>query len=130
LRIKGTISGVDYPTVRADGRFILNLYASIKTDDGENIAVYEDGTLLPPEDGGGIARSQLYMQLNTASSRYSWLNKVQAWGSPFPRPVSHEITVTVQVCDNSSFCLNYRSHKWIRGPITRLAAMLDSAPQP
>lgn len=80
LRIKGNIAGVDYLTVRADGRFVLNLQASIETGDGERIAVEEDGILLPPQDGSGIAQLQLNLRFNTASPRYAWLNKLQAWG--------------------------------------------------
>ena len=78
-RIKGDIRGVDYLTVRADGQFILNLHAIIKTDDGVNISIDEDGILLPPEDDSGIAQLKLNMRLNTASPEYSWLNKVQVW---------------------------------------------------
>jgi hypothetical protein len=42
-QVNGTISGIDYLTVRADGRFILDLYATITTSDGASISVKENG---------------------------------------------------------------------------------------
>lgn len=78
-QINGTIEGVDYLTVRADGRFMLDLHASITTHDGEKIAVYESGLLLPPEDDSRIARLQMSMQFTTASTQYAWMNAIQCW---------------------------------------------------
>ncbi|MCB9300399.1 MAG: DUF3237 family protein [Lewinellaceae bacterium] len=78
-KLSGSIEGVDYLTVRADGRFMLDLHLTVTTEDGEKIAVYEDGQLIPPQDGSGIAQLRLCMQFTTASPKYSWLNKIQAW---------------------------------------------------
>lgn len=76
-KINGTIKGIDYLTVRADGRFMLDIHAAIKTNDGESIAVYEDGQLIPNESG--INDLKLNMHFTTASDKYGWLNKVQGW---------------------------------------------------
>lgn len=78
-QINGTLEGVDYLTVRADGRFVLNIYVTITTDDGEKIAVHESGLLLPPEDDSRIARLQMSMQFTTASPKYAWMNAIQCW---------------------------------------------------
>ncbi len=56
-KINGTIKGTDFLDVRADGRFQIHIHAVVTTDDGENIALREDGIFIPPEDGsatGGL----------------------------------------------------------------------------
>jgi hypothetical protein len=78
-RIKGKLSGVDFLTVRADGRFILDLHLTITTEDGENIYAHEDGILIPPQDDSRIAGLKLNMHLSTASPQYSWVNQLQVW---------------------------------------------------
>jgi hypothetical protein len=72
--INGTISGVDYLTVRADGRMFLNLHAKIETSDGALIKVIESGT-----NDNGVLR--LNMDFHTNHSRYSWLNQKHVWAS-------------------------------------------------
>lgn len=81
-KLKGTIVGVDYLQVRADGRFQLDMQASLTTDDGEKIAVYEDGILIAPDpdDEARIAQLRLNFRFTTASPKYAWLNQVQGWG--------------------------------------------------
>ena len=79
-KLNGTISGVDYLTVRADGRFQLNLQAVLTTDDGEKIAVYEDGILIPPQDDSMIAQIRLNLEFNASSPKYAWMNQIQGWG--------------------------------------------------
>lgn len=77
-KINGRIKGVDYLEVRADGKFLLNIYATILTDDGETIALHETGILEPQPDR--TARLQLNMDFSTASPKYRWLNQKQVWG--------------------------------------------------
>lgn len=72
--LTGSIRGVDYGLLRADGRFELNIKARISTADGENIAVSAGG-IFRPEDGA--VRENV--QLTTASERYAWLNRLQIW---------------------------------------------------
>ena len=71
--LQGTITGVDYLTVRADGRLILDLHATITTDDGAHIKVEESGI----NDNGSL---RLTMNFHTCDSRYQWLNHKQVWG--------------------------------------------------
>lgn len=75
--IRGKISGIDFLEVRADGRFMLNIYATIITDDGFRIALYEDGVLTPVE--GSFAELRLNLKFTTAHEKYQWLNKRQVW---------------------------------------------------
>lgn len=77
-KIKGEVKGIDYLYVRPDGKFILNLQATILTDDGEMIHLQEDGILQPNEDG--TAKLNLNMHFHTASQKYNWLNKKLVWG--------------------------------------------------
>jgi hypothetical protein len=94
-KIKGRIEGVDYLLVRADGRPQLNLQASITTDDGEKIAVEEDGILFPdPETGPGTAQLRLNMRLTTASPKYNWVNLLHIWLHGSVDMVKGEVQVT------------------------------------
>lgn len=77
--IQGKIKGVDFLEVRADGRFMLNIQATIITNDGETIALHEDGVLTPGE-GMPSADLHLTMKFSTHSKKYGWLNKIHVWG--------------------------------------------------
>ena len=76
-KINGVIKGTDFLEIRADGKFMLDIRAAIITDDGEIIAVKEDGVSAPGPDG--TARLNLNMHFSTISSKYSWLNIKQGW---------------------------------------------------
>lgn len=78
-RLRGSIAGLDFAEVRADGRFQLDMHAEITTDDGEKIAYVADGIFMPPEDEGGVAEARYSVRLTTASPRYTWLNKLEIW---------------------------------------------------
>lgn len=71
--VEGTIKGVDYLTVRADGRLFLDLHASISTKDGAVINVTESGI-----NNNGELR--LNMDFHTNDPRYAWLNHKHVWG--------------------------------------------------
>jgi hypothetical protein len=75
--VNGVIKGTDYLEIRADGKFQLHIQARIITDDGETIAVKEDGISTPGDDGTAVLN--LNMQFYTVSEKYSWINKKQAW---------------------------------------------------
>jgi hypothetical protein len=74
--LKGTIVGVDFGSLRADGRFQLNIQATITTDDGERIALYADGIFRP--DDGAVREN---VTLTTASPKYAWVNQLQIWAT-------------------------------------------------
>ncbi|ELR69487.1 hypothetical protein C900_05019 [Fulvivirga imtechensis AK7] len=71
--VAGTIKGVDYLTVRADGRLFLQLYAAITTNDGAVISVTESGI----NDNGHL---RLNMDFHANDDRYRWLNHKHVWG--------------------------------------------------
>jgi hypothetical protein len=77
-KLKGTVEGIDYLEIRADGRNDLNLHAEITTDDGDKIALSADGIFVPdPETGIGQVRENA--RLTTASQKYAWVNQLQVW---------------------------------------------------
>jgi hypothetical protein len=71
--VNGRISGVDYLTVRADGRLFLDLYATIETRDGALISIKESGI-----NANGDLR--LDMDFHTSDERYRWINHKHVWG--------------------------------------------------
>ncbi len=77
-RLKGSIKGVDYLLVRADGRFELHIHAKITTDDGENISFFADGIAVVQE-GTNLAQLRENVSFLTASPAYAWLNQLQGW---------------------------------------------------
>ncbi len=72
-QVNGRIKGVDYLTVRADGRLFLQLHANIITNDGAQISVSESGI---NKDGN----LRLDMDFHTNDDRYKWLNHAHVWG--------------------------------------------------
>lgn len=94
-KLKGTLVGVDFLEVRADGKFQLDMHLNITTHDGEKIAVYEDGILIPPTDDSRIAQLRLNLEFTTSSPKYCWLNQVQGWGRGTVDWNTGEVTVQV-----------------------------------
>ncbi len=77
-KLRGTVAGVDYIHVRADGRFQLHIHAEITTEDGEKIAYYADG-VATPEEGTSVAQLRENVTLTTSSHAYAWVNQLQVW---------------------------------------------------
>ncbi len=71
--VQGTIKGVDYLTVRADGRLFLNLHATITTKEGVQINVTESGI-------NHQGKLRLSMDFHTNNSQYAWMNHKHVWG--------------------------------------------------
>ena len=77
-KLKGTVKGVDYLHVRADGRAQLNIHAQITTDDGKKIALAADGVAIP-EEGSPVFQLRENVTLTTNHPEYSWVNPIQIW---------------------------------------------------
>ncbi len=77
-KLKGTVAGVDYIHVRADGRFQLHIHAEITTEEGEKIAYFADG-VATPEEGTSVAQLRENVTLTTSSHAYAWVNQLQVW---------------------------------------------------
>ncbi len=78
-KLNGTVKGIDYLRLRADGRFELNIHETITTADGENIDAQGVGiSVLRPESS--IADIRVTMTLHNSSDQYKWVNALHAWG--------------------------------------------------
>lgn len=91
-RLNGRISGVDYLSLRADGRIDLHIHAQITTEDGERIAFFGDG-IASPEAGTAAFQLRENVRMLTASTAYSWLNRVQVWAVGAVDPTKGEINL-------------------------------------
>jgi len=79
-RLAGTITGVDYIHVRAEGRFQLHIHGVIATNDGANISMFADGVATPGTQEH-LHELRENVTLTTSSEVYSWVNPLQIWGS-------------------------------------------------
>ena len=77
-KLAGKVSGVDYLWVRADGRFCLDIHATVETPDGQRIALRADG-VATPRAGSPIVDLRENVELQTAASDYGWVNGAQIW---------------------------------------------------
>lgn len=78
-RVAGTVRGVDYVRMRADGRVDLDIRAVIETGDGRRIALAADG-VATPRASEPIADLLENIRLSTPAADYSWVNTRQIWG--------------------------------------------------
>ena len=85
-RLTGTISGIDYLTVRADGLFQLHLHARVTTEDGTDISMSSEGVSMQME-GERLAQLRAAVSLFTASETYAWLNQLRLWAMGTLDPV-------------------------------------------
>ncbi len=92
-KVEGTVKGVDYLHVRADGRMQLHIHGEITTDEGEKISLYADGVGFPDERAKGIFQLCENVTLTTASPEYSWVNKLQVWGRGTFDPLKSEVKI-------------------------------------
>ena len=77
-KVQGTVKGVDYLHVRADGRCQLHIHAEITTADGKKIALAADGVGIP-EQGSPVFQLRENVTLTTSHPEYSWVNTIQVW---------------------------------------------------
>jgi hypothetical protein len=79
-RIRGTVTGVDYVTLRPDGVSLMHVHAHITTDDGCHIAVHSEGTARR-RPNTAIADLQEVMSFATSADQYKWLNGLRGAGT-------------------------------------------------
>jgi hypothetical protein len=91
-RLSGTVVGIDYLHMRADGRGELHIHARITTEDGQNIAFFADGVIFPQE-GTPVWQLRENVSLITASSAYTWVNQLQGWGQGTVDPGKGDVSV-------------------------------------
>ena len=91
-RFSGSLVGVDYLHMRADGRGQLHIHARITTDDNHNIAFFADGVVFPQE-GATVWQLRENVSFTTAAASCEWLNQLQGWGQGTVDPGKGEIKV-------------------------------------
>lgn len=77
-KLGGSVKGVDYLYFRADGRFQLDIYAEITTEDGKNIAFAADGVALGQAP---VLELRENVTLTTSHPEHAWVNTIQIWAS-------------------------------------------------
>lgn len=78
-KLKGTVKGVDYLWMRADGRSELDVHAEMTTNDGQKISIKASGVSLPRPDSS-IYDLKENVTLFSSSKDYTWVNTLQVWG--------------------------------------------------
>jgi hypothetical protein len=91
-RVTGSMRGVDYLRVRADGRRELDLRGTIETADGSRIAFSADGVATPRE-GEPIVDLAVKIHLLTAAAGYAWVNARPAWGAGYANVATGKIHI-------------------------------------
>jgi hypothetical protein len=76
-RLAGTIKGVDYVTMRADGSARLHVHGEITTKEGDKVAFFGDGTFA----AGAPAQLRENVTLYSACLRCAWVNQLQVWAT-------------------------------------------------
>ena len=88
-KLKGTAlsNGGDWIMRRADGASLLNVRATLKTDDDQLIYMTYDGIMYTPPGG---KPTDMYWRttprFETASQKYEWITRVVAVGVGVPTP--------------------------------------------
>ena len=90
--IAGTIRGVDYLNIRADGRMELDIKAELTTPDGEKIALAAGGVGIP-QPGTTVSLLRENVKLTTASPEHAWLKTLEIWATGRADIASGEVHV-------------------------------------
>ena len=77
-KLNGTVKGVDYLHIRADGRCQLNIHVEITTEDGKKISLAADGVAIQ-EEGSPVFQLKENVTLTSNHPEYSWVNAIQVW---------------------------------------------------
>jgi Protein of unknown function (DUF3237) len=78
--LSGSLQGVDYLYIRADGRAELHIHACIATGDGRMISLAASGIAFRNE-GSPLLQLRENVTLMSNYSGLSWVNSLQIWAS-------------------------------------------------
>jgi hypothetical protein len=78
--LNGTVKGIDYLYVRADGRAELHIHAAITTESGKRVALAADG-VATRQGASAVFDLRENVTLISSHPEFSWLNGVQIWAS-------------------------------------------------
>ena len=77
-RLRGSVTGVDYLNMRADGRAELHIHAYITLEDGKKVAL-EAGGIAIPEEGSSIFQLREHVELTSHDPALAWVNTTEVW---------------------------------------------------
>jgi hypothetical protein len=77
-KLKGTLRGVDYLNVRADGRTELHIHAHITLEDGKKVALEAGGVAIPEADSP-VYELREHVQLTSHHTELAWVNEAEVW---------------------------------------------------
>jgi hypothetical protein len=73
-KLKGSIRGVDYVNIRADGRVELHIHAQFDLTDGGKVSFFADG--VGTLDAKGIVHIRYNPMLKSNSPAHAWVNQI------------------------------------------------------
>ena len=77
-RLQGTVTGVDYLNMRADGRAELHIHGQITLKDGKKVAL-EAGGVAVPEGDSSIFQLREHVNLTSNDPALAWVNATEVW---------------------------------------------------
>jgi len=77
-RLQGTITGIDYLNMRADGRAELHIHGHITLEDGKKVAL-EAGGVAVPEGDSSIFQLREHVNLTSNDPALAWVNATEVW---------------------------------------------------
>ena len=77
-RLQGTVAGVDYLNMRADGRAELHIHGHITLEDGKKVAL-EAGGVAVPEGDSSIFQLREHVNLTSNDPALAWVNATEVW---------------------------------------------------
>jgi hypothetical protein len=77
-KLKGTVRGVDYLNVRADGRAELHIHAQITLEDGKTVALLAGGVAIPEPDSP-VYQLREHVELTSNHPELAWVNTTEVW---------------------------------------------------
>jgi hypothetical protein len=77
-KLKGTVRGVDYLNVRADGRVELHIHAQITLEDGKTVALLAGGVAIPEADSP-VYQLREHVELTSNHPELAWVNTTEVW---------------------------------------------------
>jgi peroxiredoxin len=77
-KLNGTVRGVDYLDIRADGRAEVHIHAEIVTESGQNVAL-EAGGVAIRQDGTSLMELREHVSLRSNHAELAWVNGLEIW---------------------------------------------------
>jgi len=77
-RLRGTVTGVDYLNMRADGRAELHIHGHITLEDGKQVALEAGGVAVPEQDSS-VLQLREHVTLTSNHPELTWVNTIEVW---------------------------------------------------